>query len=235
MDLFRKSKKKNDHSTTLLEQLDQIAIAATEEADKVSTDPPATMAVSPHTDEQRMMAIDVLVDSDEDITDIFDDDEEDDEDDLAPRSPASKASLASVNSSRSSNYSAQAYMAIPTVVQSPEKPDPDGSRASLHDEVDNDHSHEHDDDDSEDQEDETLSDHDRKSGASESGEDYTDDEDEGEDGYKPGGYHPVKVGEIYNQRYVTNATVTLVQVSCVEEHFPQLSFFLLQLFQICYY
>lgn len=33
-----------------------------------------------------------------------------------------------------------------------------------------------------------------------SGEDYTDDEDEGEDGYKVGGYHPVKLGEIYNQR-----------------------------------
>jgi len=38
--------------------------------------------------------------------------------------------------------------------------------------------------------------------ASESAEDYSDDEDEGEDGYKPGGYHPVKLGEIYNQRYV---------------------------------
>lgn len=35
-----------------------------------------------------------------------------------------------------------------------------------------------------------------------SSEDYTDDEDEGEDGYKPGGYHPVKLGEVYNQRYV---------------------------------
>ena len=35
---------------------------------------------------------------------------------------------------------------------------------------------------------------------SDSAEDYTDDEDEGEDGYKPGGYHPVKVGEVYNQR-----------------------------------
>lgn len=37
---------------------------------------------------------------------------------------------------------------------------------------------------------------------SDSGSDYTDDEDEGEAGYKPGGYHPVKVGEVYNQRYV---------------------------------
>lgn len=35
-----------------------------------------------------------------------------------------------------------------------------------------------------------------------SGDDYTDDEDEGEDGYKPGGYHRVQPGEIYNQRYV---------------------------------
>jgi len=37
---------------------------------------------------------------------------------------------------------------------------------------------------------------------SDSGSDYTDDEDEGEAGYKAGGYHPVKVGEVYNQRYV---------------------------------
>mmetsp|Transcript_14502 Transcript_14502/g.21381 ORF Transcript_14502/g.21381 Transcript_14502/m.21381 type:complete len:1040 (+) Transcript_14502:427-3546(+) len=37
---------------------------------------------------------------------------------------------------------------------------------------------------------------------SDSGSDYTDDEDEGEAGYKPGGYHTVKVGEVYNQRYV---------------------------------
>lgn len=43
----------------------------------------------------------------------------------------------------------------------------------------------------------------QKSGhGSDSAEDYTDDEDEGDDGYKPGGYHPVKVGEVYNQRYV---------------------------------
>jgi hypothetical protein len=37
---------------------------------------------------------------------------------------------------------------------------------------------------------------------SDSAEDYTDDEDEGLDGYKPGGYHPVKPGDVYNQRYV---------------------------------
>jgi len=38
--------------------------------------------------------------------------------------------------------------------------------------------------------------------ASDSAEDYTDDEDEGEDGYKVGGYHTVKVAEVYCQRYV---------------------------------
>eukprot|EP00548_Thalassiothrix_antarctica_P012535 CAMPEP_0194161084 /NCGR_PEP_ID=MMETSP0152-20130528/78741_1 /TAXON_ID=1049557 /ORGANISM="Thalassiothrix antarctica, Strain L6-D1" /LENGTH=1067 /DNA_ID=CAMNT_0038870835 /DNA_START=245 /DNA_END=3448 /DNA_ORIENTATION=- len=37
---------------------------------------------------------------------------------------------------------------------------------------------------------------------SDSGSDYTDDDYEGEAGYKAGGYHPVKVGEVYNQRYV---------------------------------
>eukprot|EP01116_Phalansterium_solitarium_P024443 TRINITY_DN8968_c0_g2_i1.p1 TRINITY_DN8968_c0_g2~~TRINITY_DN8968_c0_g2_i1.p1 ORF type:complete len:593 (-),score=228.45 TRINITY_DN8968_c0_g2_i1:352-2130(-) len=36
---------------------------------------------------------------------------------------------------------------------------------------------------------------------SDSDEDLTDSEDEGREGYKKGGYHPVKVGEIYNDRY----------------------------------
>ena len=48
-----------------------------------------------------------------------------------------------------------------------------------------------------DSEDENPKEEDDKSA---SGEDYTDDEDEGEDGYRPGGYHPVQVGEVYNQR-----------------------------------
>ena len=37
-------------------------------------------------------------------------------------------------------------------------------------------------------------------GGSGSNEDYSNDEDEGEDGYKLGGYHPVKIAEVYNQR-----------------------------------
>jgi hypothetical protein len=61
------------------------------------------------------------------------------------------------------------------------------------------------DDNNSDSEDDTDSDEEettkKKSGhGSDSGEDYTDDEDEGEDGYKSGGYHRVKVGEVYNQR-----------------------------------
>lgn len=31
--------------------------------------------------------------------------------------------------------------------------------------------------------------------------DYTESDDEGPDAYKPGGYHPVRIGEIYNNRY----------------------------------
>ena len=51
-----------------------------------------------------------------------------------------------------------------------------------------------------DSDDDDDDDHDDKS--TESGEDYTDDEDEGESGYKVGGYHRVKVGDIFNQGYV---------------------------------
>lgn len=55
--------------------------------------------------------------------------------------------------------------------------------------------------DSEDDDDDDDED-DKSDDGSDSGSDYTDDEHEGEAGYKPGGYHPVKVGEVYNQRYV---------------------------------
>lgn len=37
-------------------------------------------------------------------------------------------------------------------------------------------------------------------GGSEDG-DYTESDSEGEDSYKAGGYHPVRIGEVYNQRY----------------------------------
>ena len=34
----------------------------------------------------------------------------------------------------------------------------------------------------------------------ESGEDYSDDENEAQDEYRPGGYHVVNIGDIFNQR-----------------------------------
>ena len=39
------------------------------------------------------------------------------------------------------------------------------------------------------------------SGAESDDGDYTESDDEGEDSYKEGGYHPVNLGEIYNDRY----------------------------------
>jgi hypothetical protein len=39
-------------------------------------------------------------------------------------------------------------------------------------------------------------------GDSSSDEDYSDDEEEGEDGYRPGGYHPVSIGDKFSNRYV---------------------------------
>mmetsp|Transcript_5964 Transcript_5964/g.8953 ORF Transcript_5964/g.8953 Transcript_5964/m.8953 type:complete len:975 (+) Transcript_5964:803-3727(+) len=58
------------------------------------------------------------------------------------------------------------------------------------------------DDDDDDDDRRTSSVGSKRSKGNESAEDYSDDEDEGEDGYRVGGYHRVKVGEVYNQRYV---------------------------------
>jgi hypothetical protein len=35
-----------------------------------------------------------------------------------------------------------------------------------------------------------------------SNEDYTDDGDEDLESYRPGGYHPVQIGDVYNKRYL---------------------------------
>ena len=52
------------------------------------------------------------------------------------------------------------------------------------------------------------------------------DSDEGEDGYKQGGYHPVNVGEVYHERYVILrklgwghfSTVWMVYDRCAPPH-----------------
>lgn len=125
------------------------------------------------------ISIDALVDSDNETADIFDDNEEDD------------PNTASFRHSPSGKEHSVVVLTNP--------------RLPLHNQK-------VEDDESESEEDASMSsssstdskggDGDPKSDDSASGEDYTDDEDEGEDGYKPGGYHPVKVGETYNQRYV---------------------------------
>eukprot|EP00602_Paraphysomonas_sp_CaronLab_P002929 CAMPEP_0185030754 /NCGR_PEP_ID=MMETSP1103-20130426/17794_1 /TAXON_ID=36769 /ORGANISM="Paraphysomonas bandaiensis, Strain Caron Lab Isolate" /LENGTH=1040 /DNA_ID=CAMNT_0027565995 /DNA_START=63 /DNA_END=3185 /DNA_ORIENTATION=- len=43
---------------------------------------------------------------------------------------------------------------------------------------------------------------DAKNDYNSSNEDYSDDGDEDAESYKPGGYHPVKIGDIYNKRYL---------------------------------
>ena len=58
----------------------------------------------------------------------------------------------------------------------------------------------HDNDSNESRDDQTNSSGSGDDIGSESAEDYSDDEDEGEDDYKPGGYHRVTIGETYNQR-----------------------------------
>lgn len=40
------------------------------------------------------------------------------------------------------------------------------------------------------------------SGSDSESEDYSDGEDEGKSGYKKGGYHPVRLGEVFNSRYI---------------------------------
>ena len=63
---------------------------------------------------------------------------------------------------------------------------------------------------------------DDKDKGNESTEDYSDDEDEGEDGYKAGGYHRVKVGEVYNQRWVACWLPSPCKASIFISHEPNI-------------
>lgn len=121
-----------------------------------------------------------MLDSDDGADMVFDDDD-DDRDVIAEKSPGSW--VANVGGPKKQVSPAlreeikdllNTPLTIPTLVQ------PKSGRNKNHDR----------DDDDDDQEDDK---------SSESGEDYTDDEDEGESGYKPGGYHPVNVGDVFNQ------------------------------------
>lgn len=120
----------------------------------------------------------IIVDSDED--EIFDDE---DDDEVGGGGDGPNAPSASLDYRDMLSSGADA---VRKVKVSKDKERSDGSDSDGHD----------DEDDATDSEDGKGG----KGNGSDSGEDYTDDEDEGEDAYRPGGYHPVKVGEVYNQR-----------------------------------
>lgn len=139
--------------------------------------------------------VDIILDSDED--EIFDDDDDDDvaDDDETGETPSSQIDYRDM---LATGHSA---------IAAPMQKEVDAAQRESGHAYQNSDGESGDDEDDDDEED-TESDDDEngkrngKGGSSDSGEDYTDDEDEGADGYRPGGYHPVKVGEVYNQRYV---------------------------------
>mmetsp|Transcript_10402 Transcript_10402/g.28742 ORF Transcript_10402/g.28742 Transcript_10402/m.28742 type:complete len:986 (+) Transcript_10402:337-3294(+) len=149
-------------------------------------------------DEDVVQAIDALVDSDPEGTDIFDDSDNDDDDQNAS-SITSRQSSQHPSESPADNFKdvvrnlGQPLLStVPKLVM----PSSDGDDSGEDDALESDGSS------SSDDREETGSDKDDGSAESGSAEDYSDDEEEGEDGYKPGGYHRVSVSETYNQRYV---------------------------------
>jgi hypothetical protein len=205
MDIFRKNKKKQQQaivapleiaSTSFTDQLDQIAITAAEmenDASFIGYDDEENVVVKK--EKSTKSGIDALIDSDEDGAEIFNDcDESSDED---------EDNVHDTPSSRRSTMSRQSVSKFQDVVTALDD-DVEQSRARLSNgssevvELEDDGDG---DEESSSTRDEDDDDEEEKSN-SDSAEDYTDDEDEGEDGYKPGGYHPVKIGEVYNQRFV---------------------------------
>lgn len=150
-------------------------------------------------DDEVVQAIDALVDSDPDETDIFDDSDNDEADQNA-------SSINSRQSSRNPSESPVSFKdvvrnlgqpllnTVPKLVMPSSEGDDSGEEGPLASEDGSSPSGEHGDP--------TTSSDKEASADSGSAEDYSDDEEEGEDGYKPGGYHRVSVGETYNQRYV---------------------------------
>lgn len=153
-----------------------------------------------------VQAIDALVDSDPEGTDIFDDSDNDDED--------GQNAASSINSSRQSsqahpsespggggfkdvlNLGQPLLSSVPKLVM-PQRGESDDRSADDDDEDDD----EEDDHSALDNDQSTASeDGANVSDDSASAEDYSDDEEEGEEGYKPGGYHRVAISETYNQR-----------------------------------
>jgi hypothetical protein len=140
-------------------------------------------------------AVDIIVDSD-DEDEIFDDD--DDEDDVDDEDEGGQGSEVPAASLDYRDVLAAGASVVQKVMNAADiEEDSQRTGDSYHSSEGEDHDEgrgkdtESDDDDKKNE---------KGGGGSDSGEDYTDDEDEGEDGYRPGGYHPVKIGEVYNQR-----------------------------------
>lgn len=144
--------------------------------------------------------IDTLIDSDEDLAEIFNDGDSDDDpgnvslvSDCSHMSGAEKSAMSprQFDPSLSSPYGKGSSLQIDPSDVEGMRPQPNYGE----DEEEEDASSSGDDGTTS----EDFDENDDKS-HSDSAEDYTDDEDEGEDGYKPGGYHHVKIGEVFNQR-----------------------------------
>ena len=194
MNRFRR-KKDNSHSNSSHDN-PSLAAAATTTNDPIQESSDATP--SHNSLNESLQAMDALVDSDPESTEIFDDGDVA-EDAFPPPSPSTSASSA---------MDAVRHLASPLFGGGARSGgrsfhgrdlDEEGDSSSSSSSNDDDDQSPNTQDDSHSQEGED--DEEKKSDHS-SGEDYSDDEDEGEEGYRPGGYHRVSVGEVYNQRYV---------------------------------
>jgi len=208
MNRFRRSKKDGSNSNSNSAVLDQLNQIAGEGAAAATTNL-----------DESLQAMDALVDSDPESTEIFDDqDEREGSGDRYPTSPATSATGSAVDVVR---HLASPLFTTTTPATTASGGGRSGGRsfhgrnggrgAARHDDHEDDDDDDHSDEDDDDsssrgtQEDSLSHDddddrHNRSDHSS--GEDYSDDEDEGEEGYRPGGYHRVSVGEVYNQRYV---------------------------------
>lgn len=222
MDLFRKNKKKHsDDTTSVTDALDRVTISAAEDDTDYTRKNDAyheggpslgastgnSSTYNPSNSRSRTgsaAGIDALIDSDEDLADIFNDGEDSDEEtgNVSMVSDSSHRSAAGDKPSLSPRQYRDQALNSPYGKTSNSQVDADvdvsRARFSLN------HQGEDDGDEVSSADDGTTSEDvdevEEDKSHSDSAEDYTDDEDEGEDGYKPGGYHSVKVGEVFNQR-----------------------------------
>jgi hypothetical protein len=217
MDLFRKNKKKQPEDSTsavhsVADALDRVKISTVEEnSDGNRTNdssgeqgpthvgsPGHSVNNNPSNGRSRTgsaSGIDALIDSDEDLAEIFNDGDSDDEaGNVSMVSDSSHRSAAGEKPSLSPRQYRDQALGSPYGKAGMNQMDADvdaiRARFSLNQQED-------DDDDTASEE---IDEADDDKSHSDSAEDYTDDEDEGEDGYKPGGYHSVKIGEVFNQR-----------------------------------